>query len=69
MNGEDCKGSLNCYERDNGEPVPGILIPAGFPSKTDICFDPAKMPKVHGNIVAVNIGSAKCGNGAACHEG
>ena len=30
LNGEDCKGNLNCYERRQGESVPGIILPPGF---------------------------------------
>ena len=37
----DCAGSLLCFQRDSGEAVPGVDIPASMPGWYDICYDPA----------------------------
>lgn len=36
----ECKTGLKCFQRENGEQVPGVIIPSGFPKDTDVCYDP-----------------------------
>lgn len=60
---------MRCFQRNDGEPVPGVNIPEGYPKDHDICayMSPMRLPNKHNQ--AFDLGNDGCSKEVPCEIG